>query len=102
RESPMRVRTTPIETLAGDVVDNCNLRCPFCIFDYSNMRGLRQMTPETYQKLIKLMPLVADGGVWLSCLHEPTLHSRLTERINETPSHLRRKLSFTTNLCKRL
>ena len=102
QDSPMRVRTTPIQNVAADIVDNCNLRCPFCLVDYSNMRGLRQMTAETYRKMLALMPLVADGGAWLSCLHEPTLHSRLMEMISETPAELRRKLSFTTNLCKRL
>lgn len=92
----------PIEYFAGDIVDNCNLRCPFCLVDYENVRVTNRMTEETFRKWIELMPLVRDGAFYISCLHEPTLHPRLFDFIEMIPADLRRKVFFTTNLCKPL
>jgi len=92
----------PLAFIAGDIVSNCNLRCPFCLVDYSLIRGLKQMPQETFEHLLGLLPLVPDGGFWLSCLHEPTLHPGLVDFIELAPETLRRKFSFTTNFCKKL
>lgn len=101
--SPAVVRPAePIEYFAGDIVDNCNLRCPFCLVDYENVRTTNRMTEETFRKWIAVMPLVRDGAFYISCLHEPTLHPRLFDFIGMIPDDLRRKVFFTTNLCKPL
>jgi len=92
----------PLAFIAGDIVSNCNLRCPFCLVDYSLIRGLKQMPRDTFEHLLGLLPLVPDGGFWLSCLHEPTLHPALVDFIELAPEALRRKFSFTTNFCKKL
>jgi molybdenum cofactor biosynthesis enzyme MoaA len=101
--SPLSVPSIlPLALIAGDVVNNCNLRCPFCMVDYSLIKGLNHMSPEVYAKVLTLAPHVPDGCLWLSCLHEPTLHPGLVDLIEATPDHLRKKLSFTSNFCKRL
>ncbi|MBD5778703.1 radical SAM protein [Pelagicoccus sp. NFK12] len=92
----------PIQLIAGDISNNCNLRCPFCITDYSLTKGLRNMPAEVFEKAIPLLPLVPDGMFWLSCMHEATVHPQIIDFIQSVPSHLRKKLSFTTNLCKNL
>jgi MoaA/NifB/PqqE/SkfB family radical SAM enzyme len=102
-----RVRGVPppaplIEYIAADLVNNCNLRCPFCLVDYSNTKRTDLMTDETFRKLLRLAPVVADGGFWLSCLHEPTLHPRLEQFIGLIPIELRHKFWFTTNLARKL
>ena len=92
----------PIEYFAGDIVDNCNLRCPFCLVDYTNIRTTHKMSRETFQKWIDIMPLVRDGRFFISCLHEPTLHPELFDFIDMIPVELRKKVFFTTNICKPL
>ena len=101
--SPMTLNPRQVIGLvAGDIVSNCNLRCPFCVVDYANVRGLSVMTEETFRRALPLLPGMAPGSFWLSCLHEPTLHPRFLELIEQVPAALRDRLSFTTNLCKKL
>jgi MoaA/NifB/PqqE/SkfB family radical SAM enzyme len=88
--------------VAGDIVNNCNLRCPFCIVDYSKVAGLKLMSEKTLRKALELAPMTRDGHFWLSCLHEPTLHPRFVDFIEMVPENLRKKVSFTTNLCNKL
>jgi uncharacterized Fe-S cluster-containing radical SAM superfamily protein len=103
QHSPLAVRPgLPVEIVAADVVNNCNLRCPFCITDYERIKGLRLMTRATIERSIPLMPVVEDGGFWLSCMHEPTLHPGFADFVELVPDDLRRKISFTTNLCRRV
>ena len=90
----------PISHIAMDIVNNCNLRCPFCVFDYANTRATKLMTDETFDAALRLIPYVTDGNFWLSCLHEATLHPRLTEFVGRVPQEYRRKLFYTTNLAK--
>ncbi len=85
-----------------DITDNCNLRCPFCVYDYTGVNRTNQMTLETYGRVLELLPLVAEGGFHLSCLHEPTLHDRFAEFLDLLPAQYRSKVFFTTNLTKRL
>lgn len=98
----MKTEFTPISHLAMDIVNNCNLRCPFCVYDYSGVRATRFMTDETYEAALRLIPFVTDGNFWLSCLHEATLHPRLIEFVERVPSEYRRKVFYTTNLAKRM
>ncbi len=100
---PLRIKPVPaLAMIAGDIVNNCNLRCPFCMVDYANVRGLRLMTGETFRRALELLPLVPPGQFWLSCLHEPTLHPQFVELLAAVPVDFRDRVSFTTNLCKRL
>lgn len=101
RAPAMRRDFTPISHVALDLVNNCNLRCPFCVYDYTDVRTTRRMTEATFRNALTLLPFVTDGNFWLSCLHEPTLHPELTRFIGLVPAEYRRKLFFTTNLAKR-
>lgn len=86
--------------MAGDLVNNCNLRCPFCIVDYSRISNTQLMKREAFEKLLTLLPHVPDGAFWLSCLHEPTLHPKLGEFMQMIPPAYARKVAFTTNLVR--
>jgi hypothetical protein len=98
----LRTRFEPISHLAMDIVNNCNLRCPFCVYDYTNTRATRFMDDATFDSALRLIPYVTDGNFWLSCLHEATLHPRLIEFIDRVPAEHRHKLFYTTNLAKRM
>ncbi len=91
-----------IEYIAGDIVNNCNLRCPFCLVDYSEVNKTELMTEATFTKLIPLMRTVPQGGFWLSCLHEPTLHPKFEHFLGLIPDDCKGKCWFTTNLAKPL
>ena len=80
----LRTAFEPISHVAMDIVNNCNLRCPFCVFDYTNTRTTRVMLDATFDAALRLIPHVSDGNFWLSCLHEATLHPdllRFIERV---------------------
>jgi hypothetical protein len=93
---------TPIHHVAMDIVNNCNLRCPFCVYDYEHTNRTMFMSDATFEAALRLIPYVTDGNFWLSCLHEATLHPKLPEFIARVPREYRRKLFFTTNLAKRM
>ena len=80
-----------IEYIAADVVNNCNLRCPFCLVDYDQVKHTQRMDERTFRALIRLAPAVPRRGFWLSCLHEPTLHPRLAEYLSWISVEQRRK-----------
>jgi MoaA/NifB/PqqE/SkfB family radical SAM enzyme len=88
--------------VAADVVDNCNLRCPFCLYDYSGVTSTHLMSEATFRKLASLARGVAAGQFYISCLHEPTLHPRLNDLLALIPEDLRHKVFFTTNLARPL
>ncbi len=104
RGSPMqRHQRESIALVAGDIVNQCNLRCPFCIVDYTNVKKLSLMTRETFSRALELLPMVSPGGnFWLSCLHEPTMHPQFIDFIETVPDAYRDRISFTTNLSRRL
>jgi sulfatase maturation enzyme AslB (radical SAM superfamily) len=102
RAENLRTTFEPILHVAMDIVDNCNLRCPFCLYDYANVHATHFMTEETIDAALRLLPYTRDGEFWFSCLHEPTLHPKLTQFIDKVPRTLRRKLFYTTNLAKRM
>ena len=92
----------PISHIAADIVDNCNLRCPFCVYDYTGVKATNFMTDDTFESALRLIPFVSDGNFWLSCLHEATLHPKLVEFIQRVPRQYRSKIFYTTNLAKRM
>ena len=91
-----------ISYIAADVVNNCNLRCPFCLVDYSLIDHTELMPLETFQKILTLVDFVGPEGFWLSCLHEPTMHPGLNDFLALIPPAARQKTWFTTNLTRPL
>jgi hypothetical protein len=102
RSPQMRTSFQPVLHVAMDIVDNCNLRCPFCLYDYANTHTTHVMDEATYASALRFLPYTRDGEFWLSCLHEPTLHPKLASFIERVPQEHRRKLCYTTNLAKRM
>jgi hypothetical protein len=88
--------------VAADITSNCNLRCPFCLVDYSGVTKTEVMSESTFGKLMQLVGTVPDGEFYISCLHEPTLHPRLNTLLELIPEHGRKKIFFTTNLARPL
>ena len=80
-----------------DVTDNCNLRCPFCISDFTKATSTR-MSEDVFDKVLKLLPMVPDQSFFLSCAFEPFLHPRFIELVKRIPGDQRNKGFFTTNL----
>ena len=95
-------RRSMLSFVAMDIVDNCNLRCPFCVYDYSDTRRTNAMGDEAFEAALRLMPLTGAGHFWLSCLHEPTLHPRFTDYLRRLPPEHAGNVFFTTNLAKRM
>jgi len=91
-----------LELVAGDIVNNCNLRCPFCLTDYALTRGTKSMDATTYAHSLNLLPLVPESAFWLSCMHEPSLNPAFGPFLELVPAELRRRVSFTTNFAKKL
>ncbi len=100
--SPVLREYLPVRYIIMDLVDNCNIRCPFCLFDYTGVHTTNMMDEATIDAIVRFAPFVYDSAFWFSCLHEPALHPRLMEYIEKVPSAYRRKLFFTTNLAKRM
>ena len=98
----LQTRFEPISHVAMDIVNNCNLRCPFCTFDYEGVRTTKFMPDDTFQSAIRLLPYVTEGNFWLSCLHEATIHPELLRFIDLVPREYRDRLMYTTNLAKRM
>ena len=102
RATPVIAGFEPVLHIAMDIVDNCNLRCPFCIYDYANTNVTHFMSDESMDAALRLLPYVRDGEFWFSCLHEPTMHPKLTSFIDKVPPQYRIKLFYTTNMAKRM
>jgi molybdenum cofactor biosynthesis enzyme MoaA len=92
----------PVMLNAMDIVDNCNLRCPFCVYDYSRTFATNTMDEATFESMLRFMPYTLDSNFWFSCLHEPALHPDFAAYLDRVPRDLRRKVFFTTNLAKRM
>lgn len=93
----------PIKLVAMDITNNCNLRCPFCVTDYSGIRRTFNMEQSVYERLLELVPFVRDEGhFWLSCGNEPTLHPKFLDFIDLVPLAFRKKVAFCTNLARPL
>ena len=92
----------PLRYIAMDIVDNCNLRCPFCLFDHAPVHRTNAMTDETFAAAIRLLPFVGPEGHWMSCLHEPSMHPNLTGFLRRIPREHAHVMTYTTNLAKRM
>ena len=92
----------PIHYVIMDIVDNCNLRCPFCVYDYAKVHTTNVMSEATFDAALRFAPYLPESGFWFSCLHEPSLHPQLAEYIARVPREQRRKVFYTTNLAKRM
>lgn len=92
----------PFGNFSMDIVNNCNLRCPFCLYDYSSTKKTYFMSDETFSRMLEFLPYVQDGEFWFSCLHEPALHPKFEEFLKKIPHEYRKKISFTTNLAKKM
>ncbi len=92
----------PIMLISMDIVDNCNLRCPFCFYDYSNTRSTNLMDEATIDAALRFLPYVTHGNFWFSCVHEPTLHPEMIRFIDKVPRAWRKKVFFTSNIAKRM
>jgi sulfatase maturation enzyme AslB (radical SAM superfamily) len=102
RSPHLKTAFEPVLHVAMDIVDNCNLRCPFCLYDYSNTHNTHFMTDETIDAALRFLPYTRDGEFWFSCLHEPTLHPQFTRFIDKIPPTYRRKVFYTSNFAKRM
>ena len=92
----------PVRFVAMDIVDNCNLRCPFCLHDYAGVNRTNTMPEAVFRSALRLIDYTTDRNFWLSCLHEPTLHPGLADFLDSIPERWNRKAFFTTNLAKRM
>ncbi len=84
--------------IAVDITSNCNLRCPFCLNDFSQIHGNTLMTEENLEKAAKLLPLVYADNFFISCLYEPFLHPDFVLFLEKIPWKYRKRVFFTTNL----
>jgi MoaA/NifB/PqqE/SkfB family radical SAM enzyme len=82
-----------------DITNYCNIRCRFCINDWSKADKKCDMDSATFDKAMSLLPLVDRG--FLSCSFEPTLHPQFAEFYCRVPG-TRAYTFFTTNLVRRL
>ncbi len=100
----VKKRLSPLayEFVAADITGNCNLRCTFCINDFSHIQGNTLMKEATFEKLLALVPLVNGCNFFISCLFEPTIHPSFISFLEKIPPGYRRKIYFTTNMSTRL
>jgi pyruvate-formate lyase-activating enzyme len=85
--------------ISMDITSNCNLRCPYCLNDFSNIGENVFMSREVFGKALSLMPLVREQGTFrVSCNFEPTIHPQFIELLKMIPAGQGQKLYFTTNL----
>ena len=105
--SRIRLEWVPLsyDAINLDTNNTCNLRCRFCFNDFSQKPCY--MTPETFDKVLAILPMLKDAGdggtgFYYSCLYEPTVSVRFMEFLKKFPPEGRRKVFFTTNLCRPL
>lgn len=84
--------------LLVDIINNCNLRCPFCYNDWTKPVKTKLMDSDTFDKVIELLPLVDRG--FMACNFESTLHPDYLDYFERLPEG--KPYTFiTTNLAKK-
>lgn len=91
-----------IRQVQFDIVNKCNLRCPFCMVNHTKEGSSTLMDEAMFIKIMTLISHVGRGHFGMSCLFEPTLHPRFMEFIYMVPQEYREKIFFTTNLARPL
>jgi len=87
-------------TFFTDMTHNCNLRCRFCSNDWSKIKGNVNVSKETFNKFIQLIPLVPDNNFLICCKFEATIHPQFFERLESIPREYKSKTRMTTNLAR--
>ena len=85
-----------------DTTSACNLRCPFCINDWSALGQGRLMDAALFPRLARLVPLALRDTCHLSCSYEPTLHRDFISLVEMVPRAHAHQALFTTNLAMAL
>lgn len=88
--------------IQSDITNTCNLRCKFCLTDFSNPPPKENMTKQVFQKSLQTLPLAADNAFHFSCSYEPMINPDFLELLALFPKESRSKALFTTNLAKQL
>jgi len=88
------------QAMQMDITNNCNIRCRFCINDWSKQGETVYMNSETFNKAIELLPLVSRG--FLSCAFEPIIHPDFINFFKRIPKGTEPYTFITTNLAKKL
>lgn len=86
------------QVMVVDINNNCNIRCIFCINDWTKTRKTTYMDYKTFSKVLELLPLV--GRCFFSCAYEPTLHPNYIEFFKRVPK-TKAYTFITTNLVKK-
>lgn len=85
--------------IVADITNICNLRCPYCLNDWTQVGVPNLMDEVTFLKLTSLLPLLNDeSSFYFSCLFEPTIHPNMINLLKMIPEPERKKVFFTTNL----
>lgn len=91
--------TDNYQAMVVDINNTCNIRCIFCINDWSKSRKTTYMDNEMFSKVLEILPLV--GRCFFSCAYEPTMHPDYIELFKRVPK-CDAYTFITTNLVKKL
>ena len=83
-----------------DINNNCNIRCKFCINEWSKVGKTVYMESKTFDKALSLLPLVSRG--FMSCSAESTIHPDFIELFKKIPRNTGAYTFITTNLSRYL
>lgn len=86
--------------LMCDITSNCNLRCPFCVNDWTQIRGNVNMSQEMFGRALELAASdnIGAEGFFISCAFEPLIHPDWQGLFAMVPMDLKRKAFISTNL----
>jgi len=101
RLNPFNKPPAPYTFIQNDITNDCNIRCPFCNSDFSNIDKTIFMPKTTFEKVLKLLSL-GHLTFYFSCGYEPTIHPQFIEFLEMIPDKFKGKTLFTTNLVKTL